>query len=370
MKSTVKFTQITEFLNYPPSVRALLSTAHSNLVVQASQNFSGSLRDRQKLANALNVISYIYVSGDSLPVNWYPEDPLNNLPDIPDETLKSVLKDLYVTETSINFDIERTESVKPIVPTPIQKIESPEVSTIKDTPKTDLYIQPPVVPKFDVTSFQEVFSEYGVRYGLYNSLPLVPTKQNEISATTDINMFQESDFKKLFPNILIHTRSESMYVPCDGVKMHPVLGLILPISGYTEKQVVDNLVKYPHLFRLQKCVDDEVVSFYSTVEIDGQLVPISEVWSSLEESKKLPYTSEFVKEYVVRRYLLERDVKKVDHRYKMYGTLDPFLTLFAPSDTYIELGYTNISEIAKKCVQARVSYKRSRNPVLRRLNNV
>ena len=110
-------------------------------------------------------------------------------------------------------------------------------------------------------------------------------------------------------------------------------------------------------------------SFYSTLEVDGELYKISDVWSTLPESGIIPYTKEFVKEYVVRRYLLERDIKGIEHKYPLYGSLDMFLTLFTSPDDYASMGYTNIIQMARDCVTARVNYKRSRNPVLRRLQD-
>ena len=77
-----------------------------------------------------------------------------------------------------------------------------------------------------------------------------------------------------------------------------------------------------------------------------------------------------MKEYVVRRYLLERDISNVQHRYPLWGSLDPFLTLFMPPDEYIKYGYTDIIDLARKCVESRVSYRKSRNPIVRRLSNV
>ena len=87
-------------------------------------------------------------------------------------------------------------------------------------------------------------------------------------------------------------------------------------------------------------------------------------------ASKIPYNREFVKEYVVRRYLLERDIYHIHHVYPMFGRLDPFLTLFMPYEEYKKNGYNNSVDIAKQCVKSRVSYKTSRNPVLRRLENV
>ena len=130
---------------------------------------------------------------------------------------------------------------------------------------------------------------------------------------------------------------------------------------------MDNVIRYPHFYRLQKVIDNTCDNFYTTIEIDGELHRTLDVWDSLPESAFIPKSAEFIREYVIRKYLLERDYLDIHHRYMMYGTLDPFITLIAPAETYKSWGYTDVLSIAKNCVNARVSYKRSRNPVLKRL---
>ena len=124
-----------------------------------------------------------------------------------------------------------------------------------------------------------------------------------------------------------------------------------------------------HIFRLLKETNDGVATFYSTIEIDGQLQNVLDIWDTLPESKVIPKTADFLKEYVVRRYLLERDVKKINHKYPLYGSLDPFLTLFTTPEEYSKLGYKDCEDLARKCVQARIRYKQSRNPILRRISD-
>ena len=74
----------------------------------------------------------------------------------------------------------------------------------------------------------------------------------------------------------------------------------------------------------------------------------------------------WVKEYVIRRYLLEEEIG-ISHSYKIAGSLDPFLTLFMPANKYIERGYPDVLEIVKQCVTSRIRYKQSRSPILRRI---
>ena len=126
----------------------------------------------------------------------------------------------------------------------------------------------------------------------------------------------------LYPKQLIHTRSAKMYERVDGLQYDDELGVIIPVEGFTSDQVIDNIIQYPHLFKLRKLNQEgKPANFYTSIEIEGELLPIEEAWNSLPESQVIPRDSEFVKEYVVRRYLLEVSVGK-EHKYKLYGTLD------------------------------------------------
>ena len=71
-------------------------------------------------------------------------------------------------------------------------------------------------------------------------------------------------------------------------------------------------------------------------------------------------------EYVVRKYLMDIEYKGAEFKYPIFGTLDPYLTLFMPVSEYTNRGFDAV-ELAKKCVQSRVSYKQSRSPILRRI---
>ena len=75
---------------------------------------------------------------------------------------------------------------------------------------------------------------------------------------------------------------------------------------------------------------------------------------------------EFIKEYVARKYLLDRD-NGVQQKFPLRGSLEPYLTLFAPPEFYKGM---NPIELAKTCVKTRVKYLQSRNPFLERYQNV
>lgn len=362
------FTQIPDKLPYPASMRGKLSTIHSSMVLDISKTYDGSFRCRRNAVNALNTVSYMVLNNYT-----FEYTTLDAITLLDPDVCKSYLGELYLDERLIDWDIEIVEAVDN---TAESVSEDPVIVPIKtqpvvETPKEDLYIRAPLVPKFDVSKVVVSKVIDNIQYTIYTSLPEVPTVQSQISCTTDVNKFTTSDLRKLFPNQFIQTRASIMYSPVDGLDFHPQLGVILPIDGFSKEELIQNLIQYPHIFKLQKIVGGDIVSFYTTLEIDGELHRVSEIWKDLPESSVIPYTADFVKEYVVRRYLLERDIKHIEHKYPLFGTLDPYLTLFTNIDGYIRLGVTDIEKLARQCVCSRVSYKSSRNPIMRKvLENV
>lgn len=384
---SVEFSQIPAKLNYPRHLKGKLSSLHSDVITYVSGIYDGSHDLRTKTIRLLNTITQYIIEGDSLPINWSSaEAPFENI-DIEDEfTLKSSLEKLYINPREIHWDIpivaEKSSSIQldepiessktvPIVPT-VKNSKAHQKMKVKISPvtkKEDLYIQSPLVPQFDVKKpwIRTVID--GSVYCVYESIPSVPTKQNEISVTTKVNMMSESQLLNLYPHNFIRTRSPVLYEAHAELKHHSQLGTLLPVEGFTDDEIIDNIIKYPHLYRLLKMRDGQIVNFYNTIEIDGELHKVSEVWKKLPDTSQIPYTVDFVKEYVVRRYLLERDHKHIQHKYPLYGELDPFLTLFTTTSDYIRWGYMDVVDIARKCVESRVAYKRSRNPVIRRVEN-
>lgn len=367
----MKFSQIPNELKYPPAIRSKLATIHSNIVSWVVDNFNGTYKERKNIIELMNSISYICLSGDYLPDDWASSEPFVNPPHIDDSTCRRYLSNLYILEKNVEWDVEisnNTESEAKIEPISSSQVKNTPISYGKLTPKEDLYIQSPKIPQFDKDKVWMSGEIEGDIFEIYESLPVIPTKQNEISITTDVDKFTKYDLLNLFPNQIIHTRAACMYEPISGVELDSKLGLILPIEGFTRDQLVSNIIEYPHLYRLLKCVENTRENFYKTVEIDGQLYDISDIWSNIPESSKIPYLPDFIKEYVVRRYLLERDYKHINHKYPLFGSLDPFLTLFMPSSEYESLGY-NAEDIAKRCVTSRVKYKFTRSPIIERLSN-
>lgn len=391
----IKFTSICEKFEVPKVFKANISKAHSSLIIYVTSHFSDTKKFKQKVVDALNVLTYVVMSGQLLPTfRWSPDDPLNTIPtDISEDAIKEVVGMLFLTVDAIEWDVEPSSSaplpsvvaetklapkpqpekpkqqpkVEPEIAAELEPIIAEPVQTaVKETPKEDLYIRPPFFPRFDYYKPWLSRQDGPDKLVIYTTLPEIPTKQTEISVTTDINKMTSAELLNLFPNRLIRTRAAILYEPVAGIEMDEDLGAILPFDGFSEEQVINNIVQYPHLYKLKRMVNGELRSFYTDIEINGELVPISQAWDSLPESKYIPRQSEYAKEYVVRRYLLERD-SGMSHNYPMYGTLNPFLTLFMPIEGYVKFGYNDPVYLARECVNSRVSFKRSRNPILRRL---
>lgn len=361
----IKFTQIAEKLNYPPKHRSELTRYHTLVINYVIDNFSNTYSYRKHIVDVLNTISYSIMCSDYLPSS---ASELIDMPMCDMNSAKNLLGNLFLTDKQIIWDISEAPNTSEPVAVKTEVVDNP--SPISVTDKTDLYIKPPAIPQFNYSKVWMSGVADGIQYVIYTSLPEVPTKQNQISCTTDINDFTDDDLMKLFPTNIIRTRHSSMYEQIDGIPFDETLGILFEIDDFTIEQVRENIIKYPHLYQLTRMVNDEIQTFYKNIEIDGQLQDILDVWDTLPDTSKLPKTKEFIKEYVVRRYLLERDIKHIKHNYPMFGSLDPFLTVFMPPEDYKKYGYEDSLDIMRKCVESRVSYKQSRNPIVRRLQDV
>lgn len=383
----VKFTQLPDKLIYPARIRAKLSTLHSGVITYVVSNFKNTAKYKRQVVDTLNTISVYIKNNDALPSDWNVSNPLTNLELLDSSFCEDTLGNLCIKVKDIIWDVQESETDEQISTDTVvtattvseDTVTSSKVVNVKPkrnigvvvspTPKENLYIKPPTIPQFDASKpwLQSQLNQNV--YTIYESLPIIPVNQSQISVTTDVSKMTIMDMMKLYPNHFIRTRAATMYENHDGLTLDDDIGIILPIVGFSPTQVKDNIIKYPHIYKLTRYMNNKFTSFYSNIEIDGELHDTLSIWDSLPDSKKMPRNSEFIKEYVVRRYLLERDILGVEHKYPLFGTLEPFLTLFTTSDDYIRLGYTDVTDIAKQCVISRVSYKRSRNPILRMVYN-
>lgn len=385
----IRFYDIPDRIKYPANCQAKLTDLHNEIIQYTSDNFSSKVSFKRSVIKAMNTVSYLLISGDTIPSGWKPQNLTSGLPDISEDSLKSKLKNSYILQTSIDWSElvesdndsidpsidEINESVRLDSEMSFNQIEhSEQFAAVSHSEPEDLYLQGPLIPQIDTSKIYASGEIDGTKLVIYHSLPIVPTRQCEISVTTDVSLLSERDLMKLYPDRRFYTRNSDLYRKVDGLYYEEGLGCVLPIKDFSRSQIIDNMIKYPHLeniLRLGKSASGaKYVEFWKFIEIGGELHRTKDIWDSLPESSFIPKSKFFMEEYVIRRYLLERDVEGINHRFKMFGSLDPFLTLFMDSDSYIRYGYKNVVEIARQCVCSRVSYKKSRNPILRRLGEL
>lgn len=382
----IKFSQITSKLQYPKNIAGVLSSYHAAIVQYAINHFDGTAKFKKSIVNLLNTFTYMVINHDTISPGCTVDDPFNGIDvknfevdtyGLSDGVIihyKDIDWDIDIKECS-NIDISaETEpnklyKIDKSANTIVDSVEQAPNIIISPTPKDSLYLRPPVVPAVDFSRIYMSGEVDGNQLIIYYTLPDIPTNQNEISITTDVNKMTSKELLQLYPNCPIQTRYQTMYCYMPGVQYDTILGNIIPVNGFTEDEVRDNIIKYPHYYRMYRNIGGELEAFYRQIEIDGELVPTLQIWDDLPESKIVPRNIEVMKDYVVRRYLLERDVKHIKHKYPLVGEFRPFLTLFMPIEDYIKYGYTDIEDIAKQCVKARVAFKQSHSPIFRRLVN-
>lgn len=375
----IKFTSISETYKVHRGVKGRLSELHSSVIDYVVKHFDGTMSYKQKTVKVINILTYALYAAEPLPMNWKKTAPFENIPDIDDDQIEEVLGDIYLTADSIDWDIAIVDTAEPapvVIPQvagfkPVGPVAKSITSTYRDasvieTPATDLYIQAPEIPQFDYAR-PWVQKQCGADLlTIYTTLPEIPQRQRDVSITTNVTKMSDSDLLKLYPNHFVRTRAPIMYTPQTNMDFDKDFGVILPIDDYSKDQVIENIIKYPHLYKLAREQNDELVSFYAYMEIGGELVDTLEVWDSLEISKWIPKQVEFIKEYIVRKYLMDIEYKGETFKYPIFGILDPYLTLFMPASEYAKRGY-DVIKLARSCVQSRVSYKQSRSPILRRI---
>ena len=216
------------------------------------------------------------------------------------------------------------------------------------------------------------YDDCGREMKVYYSYPIIPTKQNEITITTPYEEMTDRDLMNLFPDHFIRTRLDVMYEPQEGFTVHPKFGFIPKITGFTEDQVIDNIIKYPRFSHIFRMVEDDDsykrqkrIAFINRVEVDGKLLTFKEAVRTVDDMRNLPDIHVFHFDYIMRRYLLERDYHTVEHKYPLDGYLQPFTVLFMTPEEYAEFGYTDPLDLACQCVKHRVQFYQSIHPLTR-----
>lgn len=390
----LRFTELVDRYPYPLKVKSELSLYFSKLFEFGCNHYDGTRDFKRRLIHAFNVTTN-WMNNYCVSLMFKEPIRLSNFYNVPhSENLESILGEYYIRESDIEWDIDivesdyaecyidlregessNSESVDNSVETVnnLKEVTESSVETILNpTPLEDLSIKGPPVPFFDVNSIYREGIVNGNHYVIYRSLPLIPTKQCEVTLTTEVDSMSESDLMNLYPNVKLQVRNELFNERIDGLDYDEFVGSFIKIDGFSRDQLIDNIIKYPLIEFLERegksNGEPKWVDFWKFIEIDGQLHKTTDVWDSLKDTRGLPKTKPIIAEYVIRRYLLERDVKHIDHNYKPWGTLDKFLVLYMPYDMYIKHGYKNVVDIARQCVESRVSRIMSRNPIIRRLN--
>lgn len=207
----------------------------------------------------------------------------------------------------------------------------------------------------------------GYDFCIYVSTPIVPAMQNDITVTTDVSKCRPADLIHLFPVVRNYPRFEWMYKNIEGAYHHPILGSILPIDDYSEAELIDNIVKYPVLSGMYRRDENQRIPSWRWTEINGELVSTLKIWDTLPIASKLPHNKKIVAEYFYRKYLLDRDIKGVQYKHPIEGTMEPYIMLFTTKEEYESMGYNNAVDLGRQCVENRVSYIQTRNPIIRRI---
>ena len=269
--------------------------------------------------------------------------------------------------------------------------ETSNIHDVEDTYSSDemvlddIVLTPKPYQRFDTSKvWKKVYDGCGRPMNMYATLPIIPKKQRDISVTTNVDRMSKSELLNLYPKTS----------PVNGFRSHPIFrqqyegfttdsifGFIPKIEGFTEEQVIDNIIKYPSLDSTTRLkIRPKSVGtiyypqpFYYDIEIDGELIDCKKITEQICE--RIPDIDKFIHagaayypiiwDYIVRRYLLERDILHIEHKYPMYGDLQPFACLCLSAEEYVKRGYTDdIEEFAYNHVKSRIHYLESINPVI------
>lgn len=269
-------------------------------------------------------------------------------------------------------------------------VETSNINDVEDTYSSDEMVLDDIVlatkpyQRFDTSRvWKKVYDDCGRPMNMYATLPIIPKRQRDISVTTNVDRMSKSELLNLYPKTtpVKGFRSHPIFrQQYEGFTTDPIFGFIPKIEGFTEEQVIDNIIKYPSLdsttrlkIRPKTTNMKYPQPFYHDIEIDGELIDCKKITEEICE--RIPDISRFIHagaayypiiwDYIVRRYLLERDILHMEHKYPMYGDLQPFASLCLSADEYVKRGYTDdIEEFAYNHVKSRIHYLESINPVI------
>lgn len=335
----------------------------------------------------LNCISYSICVGDSFIYTASMISGFNAPYD--NNVMKNLLKELYIDSDGVSWDIfgdcddnlsdavsevndvtNQTDDVISEFASASDKlpIDSDDKGfEIYTSKRDDISLAFKEFPRFDITKVWMYGHDAGRVVPIFVQLPEIPEVQRDVSVTTDISKMSDRDFMDLYPDHTIRTRKDEFYAPINGYAYDDLVGFIPKIDGFTDEQVLDNIIKYPQFNFMYRYIDGERTSFMNHIEIDGTLYPLKEAVHIVPDLENLPKKRIYYWDYIVRRYLLERDIKHVEHKYPLFGYFGEFMTLFTTPDTYAKYGYNDMIDMAYQCVSGRIKFYRSRNPLVRKV---
>ena len=386
----------------PNSIRhhlSRISDLDSRLLEYVQVHGARTARDKSNVIRKMNSMAYQIIIGDYIDVDPSTSSGFDSIVTIEDSECQSKLGSLFIKISDVDWDIDTAPDDKTAVSTtstvdpaevavakpqgfrPLfetSRNEEPpsdyDVTTYTDSASkasvdSDISFAFKKVPKFDPDRIWAVGHDvYGRQVPIYMTLPEIPRVQNDVTVTTDINKMSRQDLLNLFPDRRLRPRHAELYEKIDGFDWDPILGYIPKILDFTKDQIIENLIKYPKFSLLFRTVGEQRVSFTNFIELDGgNIVPWNVAAEISPDMVALPKSKIFYRDYIVRRYLLERDVLHIQHKYPLIGTFDPFMTLFTTMDEYKKLGYTDFESMARQCVVGRVKFFQTRNPLVRGL---
>lgn len=205
----------------------------------------------------------------------------------------------------------------------------------------------------------------GETFVIGTSLPEIPELQCDISITTNVDRMTIADLIHLYPTREFKEFRHYMTDRFEGCPYDKYVSSYVPIPGYTQEQLIQNIIKYPFPHEYRRFINDQFVEVWKQVEIDGELVDIVKAFDQSELYGKVQRCRRVLQEYGYRKAMLDLEYGKAVN-YPLIGDIQPYLALVFPEYVYKELGYDTV-DLARKSVISRVSLLRSVNPVIRRI---
>lgn len=387
----MRFSEIGEVVQYPPQYKAKIQTVVSDIISYVSTHIPERLQGKRDIISCINRIAYLIISGDGIPVGWSVDMLCDGLPTVSDTTIMDTLGNCFIYLTDVVWDIQENSAVmaapKIVTLSSLNSGTIPSIHTDKavtptvgnstvekstvDSTIEDIALYPKA-PQFDIKNINMSKVVDDLQYVLYNSVPTIPTRQCEISMTTNVDAMTDKELLALFPNRILYPRSAELYAEIDGVERDDILGNLITVGGWSKKQMIDNIIRYPYIHNLKRLGRTpngyRQVDFWKYMEVDGEMHKTLDVWDTHKKFSGLPKNKAVIEDVVVRNYLLKQSSKSKDkYQFGIYGELLPHLMLFLPIDVYADFGYKDPVDLARQCVISRVAYIRSRNPVLQKL---